>query len=58
MRFHHALFFALIITPMRATAQEQLGAYEARMAVEDGMARYVWAVDSLDPEGYVAVFTN
>jgi uncharacterized protein (TIGR02246 family) len=22
------------------------------------MARYVWAVDSLDPEGYVAVFTD
>jgi 3-phenylpropionate/cinnamic acid dioxygenase small subunit len=22
------------------------------------MARYVWAVDSLDPEGYVAVFTE
>ena len=29
-----------------------------RIAVEDVMARYVWAVDSLDPEGYVAVFTE
>ncbi|MBN1570837.1 MAG: nuclear transport factor 2 family protein [Acidobacteria bacterium] len=28
------------------------------MEVEDVMARYVWAVDSLDPEGYVAVFTE
>ena len=26
--------------------------------VEDVMARYVWAVDSLDADGYVAVFTE
>ena len=26
--------------------------------VEDVMARYVWTVDSLDAEGYVAVFTE
>ena len=32
--------------------------YEDRIAVDDVMARYVWAVDSLDPEGYVAVFTE
>jgi uncharacterized protein (TIGR02246 family) len=40
------------------TAQENLGRYEDRIAVEDVMARYVWAVDSLDPDGYVAVFTE
>jgi hypothetical protein len=40
------------------TAQEQLGTYEDRIAVEDVMARFVWAVDSLDADGYVAVFTE
>jgi len=40
------------------TAQANLGTYEDRIAVEDVMARYVWAVDSLDPDGYVAVFTD
>jgi uncharacterized protein (TIGR02246 family) len=39
-------------------APGNLGSYEDRIAVEDVMARYVWAVDSLDAEGYVAVFTE
>ena len=39
-------------------ADENLGTYEDRIAVEDVMARYVWAVDSLDADGYVAVFTK
>ena len=58
MRVHHAAFVALLIAPALATAQGTLGTYEDRIAVEDVMARYVWAVDSLDPEGYVAVFTE
>ena len=58
MRLHHIVFFSLLILPMLVTAQEHLGTYEDRVAVEDVMARYVWAVDSLDPEGYVAVFTE
>jgi uncharacterized protein (TIGR02246 family) len=58
MRLHHAAFIALLIAPALITAQENLGTYEDRIAVEDVMARYVWAVDSLDPEGYVAVFTE
>jgi uncharacterized protein (TIGR02246 family) len=58
MRMHHALFVALLIAPTLVTAQERLGTYEDRIAVEDVMARYVWTVDSLDPEGYVAVFTE
>lgn len=58
MRLHYAVFFGLLIAPMLVTAQERLGTYENRVAVEDVMARYVWAVDSLDPEGYVAVFTD
>ena len=58
MRLYYAVFVALAIAPVLVTAQEHLGAYEDRMAVEDVMARYVWAVDSLDPEGYVAVFTE
>ena len=40
------------------TAEGSLGTYEDRTAVEDVMARYVWAVDSLDADGYVAVFTD
>ena len=58
MRLHHAALIALLIAPVLATAQENLGKYEDRIAVEDVMARYVWAVDSLDAEGYVAVFTE
>ena len=58
MRLHYAVFVALLIAPVLATAQENIGTYEDRMAVEDVMARYVWAVDSLDPEGYVGVFTE
>lgn len=58
MRLHYAVFAALFFTPVLITAQERLGVYEDRIAVEDVMARYVWAVDSLDPEGYVAVFTE
>ena len=58
MRLHHAAFVALLIAPVLVTAQGNLGTYEDRIAVEDVMARYVWAVDSLDPEGYVAVFTD
>ena len=65
MRLHHAAVIALLIAPalivegpVLVTAQENLGTYEDRIAVEDVMARYVWAVDSLDADGYVAVFTE
>lgn len=58
MRLYHIVFIALFFSPVFVTAQENLGTYEDRMAVEDVMARYVWAVDSLDAEGYVAVFTE
>ena len=59
MRLHHAaVLTALIAAPLCAAAQGNLGGYEDRIAVEDVMALYVWAVDSLDPEGYVAVFTE
>jgi 3-phenylpropionate/cinnamic acid dioxygenase small subunit len=57
MRLHHALT-ALLIAPVLVSAQGNLGTYEDRIAVEDVMARYVWTVDSLDPDGYVAVFTE
>jgi uncharacterized protein (TIGR02246 family) len=57
MRLHHVLV-ALLIAPVIVTAQEHLGTFEDRTAVEDVMARYVWAVDSLDADGYVAVFTD
>ena len=58
MRRHHIALIALLIAPVFATAQEKLGTYEDRVAVDDVMARYVWAVDSLDADGYVAVFTE
>ena len=58
MRLHNAAFVAVLIAPALVTAQENLGTYEDRIAVEDAMARYVWAVDSLDADGYVAVFTD
>jgi uncharacterized protein (TIGR02246 family) len=58
MRWHRAAFISLLIAPLLAAAQDNLGKYEDRIAVEDVMARYVWAVDSLDAEGYVAVFTE
>jgi uncharacterized protein (TIGR02246 family) len=66
MRLHLVAVLALLIAPavsgvegpVIVTAQGNLGSYEDRIAVEDVMARYVWAVDSLDPEGYVAVFTE
>src|SRR5262245_54165285 len=58
MRLHHTACIALLIAPVLVTAQGNLGTYEDRIAVEDVMARYVWAVDSLDAEGYVAVFTE
>ena len=59
MRLHHFAFLALLIAPpVLGAAQGSLGTYEDRIAVEDVMARYVWAVDSLDPDGYVAVFTE
>src|SRR5882672_818941 len=52
---------ALLLGPALVTsviAQGTLGTYEDRTAVEDVMARYVWAVDSFDADGYVAVFTE
>jgi uncharacterized protein (TIGR02246 family) len=55
---HYAVVVAMLIAPALLTAQENLGTYEDRIAVEDVMARYVWAVDSLDADGYVAVFTE
>jgi uncharacterized protein (TIGR02246 family) len=58
MRLHYAALLALLISPALVSAEENLGTYEDRIAVEDVMARYVWTVDSLDADGYVAVFTE
>ena len=58
MRLPHVFVIALLVSPALVTAQEHLGTYDDRIAVEDVMARYVWAVDSFDAEGYVAVFTE
>ena len=58
MRLPHAFVIALLMSSGQLTAQEHLGTYEDRIAIEDVMARYVWSVDSLDADGYVAVFTE
>ena len=58
MRLHHAALVVFLTAPALVSAQENLGTYEDRVAVENVMARYVWAVDSLDADGYVAVFTE
>jgi ketosteroid isomerase-like protein len=58
MRLQHVVMIALLVSPALVTAQDKLGSYEDRIAVEDVMARYVWSVDSLDADGYVAVFTK
>ena len=58
MRRCQATLLALALVPAFAAAQESLGTPDDRVAVEDVMARYVWAVDSLDADGYVAVFTE
>jgi uncharacterized protein (TIGR02246 family) len=65
MRLHTAVLAFLVApvltgvdTPIVVTAQGNLGTYEDRVAIEDVMARYVWTVDSLDADGYAAVFTE
>lgn len=58
MRLYRAALLIFVLTPAFVSAQANLGTYEDRIAVEDVMARYVWAVDSLDADGYVAVFTD
>ena len=63
---HHAVLAALLIALVLSgvegaalvSAQDNLGTYDDRIAVEDVMNRYVWTVDSLDADGYVAVFTE
>jgi uncharacterized protein (TIGR02246 family) len=54
----HSVCIALLLAAVPVVAQDNLGTYDDRVAVEDVMARYVWAVDSLDADGYVAVFTE
>ena len=58
MRSLYVVFVVLLLAPALVHAQENLGTYADRIAVEDVMARYVWAVDSFDADGYVAVFTE
>jgi uncharacterized protein (TIGR02246 family) len=58
MRLHHAAVVAFFAVPALVAAEDNFGTYEDRIAVEDVMARYVWTVDSLDADGYVAVFTD
>src|SRR5215208_6554453 len=57
MRPYCLALVGLFLASAPAIAQDDLGTYADRIAVEDVMARYVWTVDSLDADGYVAVFT-
>jgi hypothetical protein len=55
MRLHHATLIVFLIAPALVTAQENLGTYEDRIAVEDVMTRYVWAVDAvIDSNGTIS----
>jgi len=58
MRLANTALLLLLLSPALRSSPENLGTYEDRIAVEDVMARYVWSVDSLDADGYVAVFTE
>ena len=58
MRNHHVALLLILLSSASIVAQAPLGTNEDRIAVEDVMARYVWAVDSFDADGYVAVFTD
>jgi uncharacterized protein (TIGR02246 family) len=58
MHLRHAAFAALLLVPVFVIAKDDLGSYKDRIAVEDVMARYVWAVDSMDADAYVGVFTE
>jgi len=58
MRLIPTVLTVVFAAPVVLAAQGNLGTYEDRIAVEDVMNRYVWAVDSLDADGYVAVFTE
>src|SRR6185295_13802204 len=62
MRLHYTgiivLLIVLISAPALVIGEDNLGSYQDRIAVEDVMARYVWTVDSLDADGYAAVFTE
>jgi len=53
-----ALTITLIGTPMLLTAQEKLGTYEDRIGGRRRDGALLWTVDSLDADGYVAVFTE
>jgi uncharacterized protein (TIGR02246 family) len=57
MRLRFITAALALLVPVSVLAQANLGTAEDRAAVEDVMARYVWTVDSLDADGYVAVFT-
>jgi uncharacterized protein (TIGR02246 family) len=58
MRLIPTVLTVVLAAPVVLAAQGNLGTYEDRIAVEDVMNRYVWAVDSLDADGYVGVFTE
>jgi uncharacterized protein (TIGR02246 family) len=57
MKIRCVLLAFAMLAPALTVAGDNLGSYKDRIAVEDVMARYVWAVDSMDADGYVAVFT-
>jgi len=48
----------ILHAPARAQVADALGQLIDRAAIEEVMQQYVWSVDSLDADSYVAVFTE
>lgn len=57
---HFIVLLALLLPQVPAQAQQAdaLGQLIDRAAIQEVMQQYVWSVDSLDADGYVAVFTE
>jgi hypothetical protein len=51
------LALLILHAPAHAQVADALGQLTDRAAIEEVMQQYVWSVDSLDADGYVAVFT-
>lgn len=53
-----ALLTLLHASPARAQQSEAAARLADRAAIHEVMQQYVWSVDALDADGYVAVFTE
>jgi hypothetical protein len=58
MRGLAALFLVLLAAPVYSQEPDSLRQLADRAAIHEVMQQYVWSVDALDADGYVAVFTE